>query len=98
MHCIVTSLDYLHYCSRTNNLSIYCNFVATNVKSIVVETPAFTNEHLQASMTVHPTLLCGSILPTQLPTKSGVPDMWQVATVVNYMGTVKTAQEFRRLG
>ena len=71
----------------------------TNVKSNVAETPAFTTEHLQASTTFHPTLISlWQYTSHPAPSETGVSDMWQVATFVNYMCTVKTAQEFRRLG
>lgn len=71
----------------------------TNVTGIVAETPAFTTEHLQASMTFHPTLISlWEYTSHPAPSKSGVSDMWQEATFTNYMCTVRTAQEFGRLG
>lgn len=71
----------------------------TNATSIVAETSAFTTEHLQASMTFHPTLISLWEYTFQLaPSKSGVSDMWQEATFTNYTGRVRTAQEFGRLG
>jgi hypothetical protein len=67
----------------------------TNVKSTGAETPAFTTEHLQASKTFHPILISlWRYTSHPAPSETEVSD----AIFVNYMCTVKTAQEFRRLG
>jgi len=49
----------------------------TNVTSIAAETPAFTTEHLQASMTFHPTLISlREYTSHPAPSKSWVSDIW----------------------